>query len=241
MRARVAEPPPEVRESRLLDRHGEPGDQPRDLIQMPGIMRFNGLGEPKQAFVVAHGGNVAWDDRRFCVEVGHNGWRRTSSHETRQTKPFGRLSRISGPSITPVYDGIAQPWVPAAVSPRERKRRQIVVAQGLSDPASPQRTAGDLVLCKPERLCYTLPAREPLFRLFLGSSAVEHSTVNRMVAGSNPARGAKLNQLLREKSGHLSGAVFLRAHARGIFGSNIPDCKKDLSSRDFIFQMWKGS
>src|SRR5437773_6047879 len=28
-------------------------------------------------------------------------------------------------------------------------------------------------------------------RLFLGSSAVEHSTVNRMVAGSNPARGAK--------------------------------------------------
>jgi hypothetical protein len=29
-----------------------------------------------------------------------------------------------------------------------------------------------------------------LFRLFLGSSAVEHSTVNRMVAGSNPARGA---------------------------------------------------
>src|SRR5665213_1513755 len=28
-------------------------------------------------------------------------------------------------------------------------------------------------------------------RMFLGSSAVEHSTVNRMVAGSNPARGAK--------------------------------------------------
>src|SRR2546423_9285760 len=28
------------------------------------------------------------------------------------------------------------------------------------------------------------------FHLFLGSSAVEHSTVNRMVAGSNPARGA---------------------------------------------------
>jgi hypothetical protein len=31
-----------------------------------------------------------------------------------------------------------------------------------------------------------------LFALFLGSSAVEHSTVNRMVAGSNPARGAKI-------------------------------------------------
>jgi len=71
-----------------------------------------------------------------------------------------------------------------------RKRRQIVVPHGLSGPASSQSAARDLVLCKPERLCYTLPAREPLFRLFLGSSAVEHSTVNRMVAGSNPARGA---------------------------------------------------
>jgi hypothetical protein len=36
----------------------------------------------------------------------------------------------------------------------------------------------------------------PCFALFLGSSAVEHSTVNRMVAGSNPARGAsQLNYL----------------------------------------------
>ena len=33
-------------------------------------------------------------------------------------------------------------------------------------------------------------ARELVYRLFLGSSAVEHPTVNRMVAGSNPARGA---------------------------------------------------
>src|SRR6185437_6719311 len=41
-----------------------------------------------------------------------------------------------------------------------------------------------------EALLYAA-ARERLFRLFLGSSAVEHSTVNRMVAGSNPARGAK--------------------------------------------------
>jgi hypothetical protein len=48
---------------------------------------------------------------------------------------------------------------------------------------------GYFVLCKSKRLCYTLPAREH-FRSFLGSSAVEHSTVNRMVAGSNPARGA---------------------------------------------------
>src|SRR5262249_40245096 len=31
-------------------------------------------------------------------------------------------------------------------------------------------------------------------RLFPGSSAVEQPAVNRLVAGSNPARGAKLNQ-----------------------------------------------
>jgi hypothetical protein len=49
---------------------------------------------------------------------------------------------------------------------------------------------------------------EPLgFRLFLGSSAVEHSTVNRMVAGSNPARGAnrsyerhKLRRAIRRRT-----------------------------------------
>src|ERR1700722_3275451 len=39
------------------------------------------------------------------------------------------------------------------------------------------------------------PSRTLRFRSFLGSSAVEHSTVNRMVAGSNPARGAN-------KTGH---------------------------------------
>src|SRR5438874_1040471 len=42
------------------------------------------------------------------------------------------------------------------------------------------------------------PSRTP-FRLFLGSSAVEHSTVNRMVAGSNPARGASQIKHLSQK------------------------------------------
>ena len=70
MRAPVAGPPPMARESRLFDRHGEPGDQPRDLVQMLGIMNFNGLREPKQAFVVTQGGNVAWNDRRHrAVQV----------------------------------------------------------------------------------------------------------------------------------------------------------------------------
>src|SRR6266404_8132965 len=78
-----------AKESRLLDRHGEPGDQPRNLIEMLGIMRFNGLREPKQAFVVAHGGNVAWDDRRYrAYQVCRNGWHRISSHETRHDRAF---------------------------------------------------------------------------------------------------------------------------------------------------------
>jgi hypothetical protein len=47
------------------------------------------------------------------------------------------------------------------------------------------------VLCKGRKALLYAARGERLFRLFLGSSAVEHSTVNRMVAGSNPARGAK--------------------------------------------------
>src|SRR5580692_3391062 len=43
---------------------------------------------------------------------------------------------------------------------------------------------------KARGLCYTLLALRTILASFLGSSAVEHSTVNRMVAGSNPARGA---------------------------------------------------
>jgi hypothetical protein len=53
-----------------------------------------------------------------------------------------------------------------------------------------------------EALLYAPPFANHV-RLFLGSSAVEHSTVNRMVAGSNPARGAnEFNHLLRS-SKHL--------------------------------------
>src|SRR6266852_7345658 len=61
--------------------------------------------------------------------------------------------------------------------------------QGEFCPVPCRVTAAYFVLCKARGLCYTLPVANR-FRLFLGSSAVEHSTVNRMVAGSNPARGA---------------------------------------------------
>jgi hypothetical protein len=53
-----------------------------------------------------------------------------------------------------------------------------------------------LAAFKPEPpLLYAL-AREPE-ALFPGSSAVEQPAVNRLVAGSNPARGAKLNQVVK--------------------------------------------
>jgi hypothetical protein len=64
----------------LFDRHGEAGDQPRNLIQMSRIKRLNGFRKTKQAFVITHGGNVAGDDRRSGVDRGgRDGWHRISS------------------------------------------------------------------------------------------------------------------------------------------------------------------
>ena len=51
-----------------------------------------------------------------------------------------------------------------------------------------RRLIGRFTLSKPDRLCYM---GFDASRLFLGSSAVEQPAVNRLVAGSNPARGAK--------------------------------------------------
>ena len=62
----------------------------------------------------------------------------------------------------------------------------------------PAAEAADFVLCKPEGFVIRCPLANDLFRLFLGSSAVEHSTVNRMVAGSNPARGANSIKNIRK-------------------------------------------
>ena len=52
---------------------------------------------------------------------------------------------------------------------------------------------GDFTLCKPKRLCYS----RTLARVVPGSSAVEQPAVNRLVAGSNPARGAIVSFPLR--------------------------------------------
>src|SRR6185369_13547175 len=102
-------------ESRLLDRHGEPGDQLRDFIQMfgirmVGIMRFNGLREPKQAFVVTHGGNADWNNRRYRADqVGRSGWHRISSRENPARRSlWGDWVELAARSITPLYAGMAQ-------------------------------------------------------------------------------------------------------------------------------------
>jgi hypothetical protein len=72
-----------------------------------------------------------------------------------------------------------------------------------------------------EALLYA-PRRGLGFALFLGSSAVEHSTVNRMVAGSNPARGAnQINRLSKIPIAHEAhvSALCWQTHCRAVMGS----------------------
>jgi hypothetical protein len=78
---------------------------------------------------------------------------------------------------------------PSSLLPDRKKVPQTIAAKLVSALGRYRAETAHFVLCKPWWLCYTLPGANR-FRLFLGSSAVEHSTVNRMVAGSNPARGA---------------------------------------------------
>ena len=75
----------------------------------------------------------------------------------------------------------------------ERENRCCAAACPL--PSRRART-GQLVLCNGKSLCYTQARSRTPVRLFPDSSAVEHSTVNRMVAGSNPAPGATSDLIL---------------------------------------------
>ena len=92
--------------------------------------------------------------------------------------------------MSPVGCGTACAAEPKWPVPPMKNGWQGLVWKKLSRFQRGEDRAAYFALCKSRRLCYTLRARELLCRLFLGSSAVEHSTVNRMVAGSNPARGA---------------------------------------------------
>jgi hypothetical protein len=69
----------------LFDRNGEPPDQPRNLFQPFGIVNFHGSCEPNQAFVIAHRGKVARDDRRHRAEqIGQDVGHSVTSGEARQ-------------------------------------------------------------------------------------------------------------------------------------------------------------
>ena len=62
----------------------------------------------------------------------------------------------------PADDGIAQAGS-LRPSPRLKNDDKSLWRGGFPAPASGNAGARHLVLCKPGRLCYTLPAREPLF------------------------------------------------------------------------------
>src|SRR5215510_11838397 len=85
--------------------------------------------------------------------------------------------------------------------------KKSLVVQRVSALPSPRDEAGQLDLCNGKGLCYTQARSRTPVRLFPDSSAVEHSTVNRMVAGSNPAPGANpIKNLAKFSDG--AGGVF---------------------------------
>jgi hypothetical protein len=171
----------------LFDRNREPPDQPRNLVQMLGILIPDGLREPNDAFVIAHRGYVVWDHRRHRPYAsGQDVWHRITSSKSGTIKRRRRMSRFGDADER--FDLAAACPIAILLRPKRATNR---CSHVISAPYRCGVRAGYFVLCKARRLCYTLPLANPWFRLFLGSSAVEHSTVNRMVAGSNPARGAK--------------------------------------------------
>src|ERR1700683_3555599 len=75
------------------------------------------------------------------------------------------------------------------VPPATKAARVVATCSGLSAP-------GHNALSKPQKLCYMRLTPEHLAS-FPGSSAVEQPAVNRLVAGSNPARGASKIKISR--------------------------------------------
>jgi hypothetical protein len=123
--------------------------------------------------------------------------------------PFGKSRRHQWCAANASFWGS----VPSAAVVRDRPARRQIAVFALSKTATSPCRTGSLHRLLRLRASGLFPAlqgsgallyaarRNPAgFRLFLGSSAVEHSTVNRMVAGSNPARGAKIRSNINRKS-----------------------------------------
>ena len=92
---------------------------------------------------------------------------------------INRLGERPSPDCKTVYPG-SIPGVASTPHPAYLRRGR----------KSATRRGAVAALSKRERLCYMRAFIAPS-RLFPGSSAVEQPAVNRLVAGSNPARGAK--------------------------------------------------
>lgn len=117
-----------------------------------------------------------------------------------RTVPARNCARRSAENAGSPY----QEWVASLCL---KKTFWISVQRGPFAPFHPMQVA--------EALLYAARSRT-LCRLFLGSSAVEHSTVNRMVAGSNPARGAitlhsRLSLVVRERRPRRTITKFCKA------------------------------
>jgi hypothetical protein len=160
---------------------------------MLGIVRSNGARQPGQAFIVAEIGKLGWNNRRrgpYAISLD-GVWHRIYLHEAPGIgKAQRQMSRFHDHTVCCPSDWPARELVENAPARHLRMPRK-----PLRERRFPFRTkaCADRVIsvyASAERFVIRCPAREHLCRLFLGSSAVEHSTVNRMVAGSNPARGA---------------------------------------------------
>jgi hypothetical protein len=186
-------------EGDLLDRNGEPSDQPRNLVQFVSTAILDRLRKPDEAFVIAHRGHVARNDRRRWLHViKPEVWHRVTSAKSIVGSVVGECVLLTFSSRH-------------SRSPDRALTRRIV--RFIQSKRTPNRCSTRVLQAEPtpcqigpfpalqgtEALLYAARG-ERLFRLFLGSSAVEHSTVNRMVAGSNPARGANKIKDFPEKS-----------------------------------------
>jgi hypothetical protein len=72
--------PPRM-QSRLFDRDRQSPDQPRDFVQLSGVMVLDRPCEPGQAFVVAHRRHIVRHDRRYRVigAIGMKDWHQITS------------------------------------------------------------------------------------------------------------------------------------------------------------------
>jgi len=53
----------------LFDGNREPPDQPRNLLQLAGIARCDGIRKPRQAFVIAECTDIQWRYRRRRFDI----------------------------------------------------------------------------------------------------------------------------------------------------------------------------